>query len=486
VKKTIAKFILNHPLTILSLIYFLSRIINLTKLPIFNDEAIYLDWGWKSLHTSAGLFYSLYDAKPPLLIWIFGIFESVFNSPLLAGRIVSVIFGFLTLVGIFKIAKNLGDERFARLSSIIYIIVPLFAFFDRQALMESAVGATGIWSFYFLLKVLETKKTQYAIYLGLIQGLGIFTKLSALVFLIPIGLILIYRKRFKETVVSIITGLIVLAPLFFQKIFWTSFNANNRFILSVPEILVFPLSLWIKNFSTSIDVSFFHLTPLIFILGIYGLYLSVRDKIGILPIFFLTGCLLVILLGRSIGPRYLTAFLVLTPIFASRAIFSFKKTPAILIGGTSTFTAIAVTSLLIFSPIVYFNSMDKVTTFSQKSEYITGWTSGYGILETVDYLNQKAKDEKIIAGFRIDAGNPESAMFVYFNNSARVKPIYIDSKNLDKSILNLNCVKSPFPIYFVARAGNLAGLDKLFIEEKRFYKPEAKDFVSIHRLKKCD
>ena len=72
------------------------------------------------------------------------------------------------------------------------------------------------------------------------------------------------------------------------------------------------------------------------------------------------------------------------------------------------------------------------------------------------------------------------------NNAVAAKPIYIDSKNLDKSILNLNCVKSPFPIYFVARAGNLAGLDKLFIEEKRFYKPEAKDFVSIHRLKKCD
>ncbi|QQG41993.1 MAG: glycosyltransferase family 39 protein [Candidatus Woesebacteria bacterium] len=485
-KKTITQFIHNHSLATLSVIYFLSRIVNLTKLPIFNDEAIYLDWGWKSLYTSAGLFYSLYDAKPPLLIWIFGVFENIFNSPLLAGRIVSVMFGFLTLAGIYKIAKNLGDERLARLSSIVYIIVPLFAFFDRQALMESAIAGCGIWSFYFLLRILETKKTKYAVCLGLILGIGIFIKLSAFVFLISVSLILIYKKHFKEFALSAISSLIIVSPLFFQKIFWTSLNTNNRFMLSIPELLSFPFSLWIRNFSTAVNISFFYLTPFVFILSICGIYFLLKRKDRILPTFFLTGFILVLFSGKSLNPRYLSAFFPLISVFCAYTLFNFRKAHAILIGSVSTIPTIMITYLLVISPITYFNVMDKMTVFSQKSEYLTGWTSGYGIPEVVDYLNQKGKDKKIIAGVRIDAGNPESAVFAYFNNSAWVKPTYIDSRNLDRSVLNLSCLTSPIPVYFVARDGNLAGLDKFFVEEKRYYKPENISYISISALKACD
>ena len=485
-KKTFTKFIQNHSLVTISALYLLTRLINLTKLPIFNDEAIYLDWGWRSLHTSAGLFYSLYDAKSPFLIWIFGLFESIIHSPLLAGRLVSVLAGLLTLIGIYKVAKSLEGKRVALLSSAFYVIIPLFTFFDRQALMESAITAAGVWSFYFLLQILETKKTRYSIFLGLVIGIGIFVKLQALVFLVSIIPILIYKRLFKPAVITIISSLVVLSPLLLQNAFWASFNSNNRFMLSVPEILAFPFALWIKNFSTTAGVSFFHLTPFIFILAIYGIYLFIKGKKGVLSTYFLVNIVLIIFLGRTLGTRYVISFLALTPIFTSLAILHFKKFFPILVGSIVAVPLVIMTALLIFSPLRYFNILDKITVFSQKSEYVTDWTSGYGIPETVNYLNNLSKDKQIIVGVRIDAGNPESAMFAYLNNSNKVKVVYLDPRTLDPELLKLPCLPSNIPVYFVARDGILNGVDKFFQEVIRFEKPSGEHFISIDTLKSCN
>ncbi len=485
-KKAVTKFIREHSLVSLSVVYLLTRLINLTKLPIFNDEAIYLDWGWKSLHTSAGLFYSLYDAKPPFLIWIFGIFESVINSPLFMGRLVSVLAGALTLVGIYKVAKSLEGTKVAILSSAFYIAIPLFALYDRQALMESAITATGVWSFYFLLQTLESKKDKYLIYLGLTLGIGVFIKLQALVFIVSIILILVFRKRIKAAILSFVVSLVILSPLFFQKIFWTSFGSNNRFMLSIPEILGFPFSLWIKNFSVTLSVSFFHLTPFVFILAIYGVYLFLKSKKAVLPVFFLINIIFIILLGRSLNPRYVSAFLVFTPIFCSYAIVNFDKKISLLAGGVTILLPVVITSLLVFSPIAYFNFLDKVTTTSQKDGYMNNWTSGYGIPETVNYLENLSGDKQIVVGVRIDAGNPESAMFTYFNGSNNVEVVYLDPRIINPELLKLPCLPSNVPVYFVARDGILNGLEKFFKEDIRFGKAEGNNFISIHSLKKCN
>jgi hypothetical protein len=144
------------------------------------------------------------------------------------------------------------------------------------------------------------------------------------------------------------------------------------------------------------------------------------------------------------------------------------------------------TALLIFSPLVYFNVLNKMTTFSQKSEYVIDWTSGYGMPETVKYLDDQSKDKQIVVGVRIDAGNPESAIFTYFNNSKNVMVTYLDPRIINPELLKLSCLPSNVPVYFVARDGILNGLDKFFHEEIRFAKPEGEHYISIHSLNKCD
>jgi len=187
-----------------------------------------------------------------------------------------------------------------------------------------------------------------------------------------------------------------------------------------------------------------------------------------------------------LGTRYVTSFLALTTVFASQTILNFKKPFSVLIGIITPVPSIVMTALLIVSPLIYFNILDKTTSLSQKTGYISDWTSGYGIPETVNYLESLSKDNQIVVGVRLDAGNPESAMFTYFNGSKNVMVTYLDPRILNPDLLKFACLPSNVPVYFVARDGILNGLDKFFQEEKRLGKPEGEHYISIHTLKKCD
>ena len=49
--------------------YIVMRTVNLTKFPIFSDEAIYIHWAKVAWHDAAWRFISLTDGKQPLQTW---------------------------------------------------------------------------------------------------------------------------------------------------------------------------------------------------------------------------------------------------------------------------------------------------------------------------------------------------------------------------------------------------------------------------------
>ena len=158
-------FLHNRGIFFILLVYFLLHLINLSLLPIFNDEAIYIDWGWLNIHLPGHLYDSLLDAKQPLMIWLFGIFGNLFSDPLFAGRFVSVLFGMGALVGIYKLTKYLFNSKIAVMASLIYSVVPIIFFYNRQALLESGVACLGIWSGYALLQVARSQTKKWSIIL---------------------------------------------------------------------------------------------------------------------------------------------------------------------------------------------------------------------------------------------------------------------------------------------------------------------------------
>ena len=87
------------------------RIYNLTKLPVFADEAIYIRWA-QVMRAEAGLrFLPLSDGKQPLFMWSMIPLFKLFDDPLFAGRFLSVVTGMVTLLGVFSLTLILFGSK---------------------------------------------------------------------------------------------------------------------------------------------------------------------------------------------------------------------------------------------------------------------------------------------------------------------------------------------------------------------------------------
>src|SRR3989339_1570193 len=126
----------------LIILYFITRLVNLEQLPIFNDEGIYIHWAKIAWHDASWRFISLTDGKQPLQTWGTIPFLKLFPQNLLfGGRMFSVATGFVSLVGIFSLLFYLFNKKTAFWGVFLYIFTPFFLFYDRIALADSAVNA---------------------------------------------------------------------------------------------------------------------------------------------------------------------------------------------------------------------------------------------------------------------------------------------------------------------------------------------------------
>jgi 4-amino-4-deoxy-L-arabinose transferase-like glycosyltransferase len=188
--------------------YLLTRLYNLTILPIFTDEAIYIRWSeiaWSVRTFSEArnyIFIPLTDGKQPLFMWLAGIPMQFMSDHVAAGRLPSVFSGLASVFGIWLVSFELfRNKKIAWLSSIIYLIVPYTLLYDRLALADSMLAMFGIWSMYLGLLLLRTLNLKVALLLGLIYGLGLLTKSPALFYwaLSPAMLLFFHNKKKTHT-----------------------------------------------------------------------------------------------------------------------------------------------------------------------------------------------------------------------------------------------------------------------------------------------
>ncbi len=92
---------------LLALITFITRVINLTLIPIFTDEAIYIRWAQIGLADPAHRFIALTDGKQPLFTWLMYPMLKIFSDPLIAGRFVSVLTGIVAVIGVYMVGRML-------------------------------------------------------------------------------------------------------------------------------------------------------------------------------------------------------------------------------------------------------------------------------------------------------------------------------------------------------------------------------------------
>lgn len=486
-----------RPLLGLFGLYLLFRLPFLERLPIFNDEAIYLDWAWRQLHEPGNLFYGLrHDGKPPLLLWLFGLAELIVPNPLLAGRFVSVGAGSLTLWGVYRLGKELGNRSVAWASGLVYLAVPLLAFYERQALMESALGAIGVWALYLFYRWRRSGNRSWARWLGMVLGAGMWLKTTGLVFVIGgVGLVVWWwlqakkrRRKIQQGLGELgLIGSVVTAPLWLQASFWLGLEKNSRYVLTVAELLSFPIQQWGSNLWALGEISFWQLTPGVLLLTLIGLIRVLKDQttakhwlIG----WWVFQLLTFVLVSRQPSPRYLVSFLPLAAVLAGYGLVQLTKRNlgGQVMMGVILISALGVMFLQISRPLKYFEILEQVSDFSQKEAYVTGWSAGYGIPETWQYLEERARARPVLVGVRLDSGNPESAILAFAYRKSQLRAGYLDAQVLP-DLTGIDCLQARVPVYYVSRDYHLGGLDQYLEEEQRFFKPGGQHSIGVYSLK---
>ena len=104
------------------------RLVGLSGAPLFNDEAIYLDWGRQMIGNRSSNNLASIDGKPPLMLWLFGWAQRWGGDPIVAGRLVSGGLGILACLGVLGLILQGGNLGMAVLVMLMYGLQPLAVF----------------------------------------------------------------------------------------------------------------------------------------------------------------------------------------------------------------------------------------------------------------------------------------------------------------------------------------------------------------------
>ncbi len=423
---------------IISLTYFVSRIVSIMQLPIFTDEAIYTRWSQIAYNDANWRFISLTDGKQPLFVWLQMAFMHFFDDPLFAGRLVSVLAGFGALVGVFfltqLIFKNIKVSLFA---AFLYLIYPFALIYDRLALYESLLAMFFIWALYFQILLVKKMRLDIAMILGFVLGGAVLTKSSGFlsIYMMPfLYLLLDFGKRaFKVNalkftvflVVSIILANAIYAILRLSPFFHIIEQKNSIFVYPVSEWLRFSLDIKIANFISNLRGIFdwfviYFSVPFIlamfFSFSVKSLY---REKI-ILLLWFLLPVSALILFGKTIYPRYL--FFMTLPLLPLVAVGFLKLVEVVKSKIAIGFIIIAFFMYPIYTNyMILINFQDAPIPVLDREQLINGWPAGGGVKESIEFFENEARNKQIIIATQGTFGLMPYSYEIYLNENSNIE-----------------------------------------------------------------
>lgn len=139
------------------------------------------------------------DVHPPLYYWLVKLWSALFDYSPEGIRSFSLIFGVLTVVSVYWIAKKMFDMRAGLLAAAVTAISPFAIEYSQEARMYSLFGFLFVWSVWFFVKALEDDKRKDWILWGVFSGLAFLTHYLALFFFIIfyVGYVF-YGRIFQE------------------------------------------------------------------------------------------------------------------------------------------------------------------------------------------------------------------------------------------------------------------------------------------------
>jgi 4-amino-4-deoxy-L-arabinose transferase-like glycosyltransferase len=436
----------NFVLSFVILMLFSLRFVNLTKIPVFADEAIYIRWAQVMKAEETLRFLPLSDGKQPLYMWVTTPFLKVINDPLFAGRLVSVLSGLGTMVGVGVLSWLLFRSKKAALAaSAIYAVSPYTFFFNRMALADSMLAMFGVWTFIFSYLAVTKARFDYAMLAGFALGGAWLTKSPALFFILMLPTLLVFspkRKLMISTFYLLITAFIGygfynilrLGPNFSQ------ISARNAdYVYPLSHILSDPFNPFRTFLLMSYEwiVSFGPWTLILLAaIGILVNWKKNRKQLIVLGFWFVAPILVQSEFAKVFTARYILFTIPYLIILAASAFNNEKeKITKILTFALAFFVA----QSLVLNYSLLTNPERAKLHRSERSGYLEEWTAGQGIKETADYLKNeimKSGDTKIVVGTEGYFGTLPDGLQMYLNDTPEITVIGV-GLNFTEPILPL-------------------------------------------------
>jgi 4-amino-4-deoxy-L-arabinose transferase-like glycosyltransferase len=403
------------------------RLTNITLLPVFADEAIYIRWSQLMQDDFPRFaFFPLQDGKPPLFMLALYTFLPLFpQDPLLASRLVSVLFGLVNMGLIGYLTKiHGGSTRAGILAAGLYAVLPYTLVYDRMGLLDTMVTTWIILQLIGLMLVVKERRAGLAV-LAWGIGLALWTKTSTLLFLPALfwlGAVAVSMKpnqqQLKSFCLAVTLGLAIFLVMRLSPSFGTLFARSQDFTFSINEVLqgqvsqiggnLWALSRWLFIYTTFPVMALWFFIPTI----------RIRERYVIPPIAWLIAAIIFLIpfmiFGKVVASRYLlpvVALLIPPTIMALKQVWKRHPIAAWVIVGLVVMQSGWFSWPLLTNPdTTPFPKEDRV-------QYLTEWSSGHGIAEVRDFIVQEAGANRVVVATEGYFGTLPDGLFMYFHRS---------------------------------------------------------------------
>ncbi len=425
------KFVLFVLLTIIVL-YFGIRLPELTSQPIFADEAIYVRWAQVMRSEPTLRFVSLTDGKTPLYMWLMIPMFKVFPDPLFAGRLLSVLAGFGTLIGVFVLSSKLFNLRVALWSALVYAITPYTVFFDRMALVDSMLATFTIWAMVFAIWLLKAQRLDLAMILGYFLGAAMLVKTPAMLNLLALPLTVVgfnfktenrhdLLKLLGLWVVALVVALVIYNSLRLGPGFSQLSARNADYVFSPLELVGRPLDPFIPHFNDIKEWFPLLITWPILLAVVIGLsFVIIKRNLVALAIilWLLVPLILQMTFLKTFTARYILTSIPPLLLFAGFGIenilLRFKKSYAM---SASLMLIILTPMPLFYDYLIVKDVQNAHLPRNERRGYLEDWTAGYGFPEIAKYLVERNKTEPIVVGTEGFFGTLPDGLYIYLDKA---------------------------------------------------------------------
>jgi len=444
-------------LLLVVVVYLFTHLWQLLSLPVFADESIYIRWAqliiddWQQY-----LFFPLNDGKTPLFMWLLVPFQFLFSDQLYAARLVSVFFGLGQIGATIWIVRLLGGKRLSQFFAALFVtMLPFWFFHHRMALIDATLClfltlslasflkvATHSFSFQYhsvwqIKKVFRTAlREPWLLLAGILFGLALWTKVPAILFA-PTFLLVAFlptQKSHSERVLLLIQassaiaiGLVVFLLLKTQPVFSQLFSRGSDFLFPWQEVVF--SGKWqqtIISIPTYTQYFLQYLTPAVVVLAVGGLFARTQRRTTmVLLLSALSFILPIALLGKVVYPRYFMPAIIPLTVAASlllEKLFLLSRDTTKTLKKRIVFAVVAVLLLAnsISAAVLFILpslTATDTTPFvsADVTQYLTEWSSGHGIIETVALIQEKSQHGTVAVATEGFFGTLPDAILLYLH-----------------------------------------------------------------------